>query len=202
MHADFRQAVTDFIFLQDSPEESDLIFLPGSGHPGHVRLAAELYRRGCAPLILPSGLHAKSAEAFTAVPGFASEWAWMRDLLIKAGVPENRILREDQATFTWENATLSRAVTDRLGLKVRQALLCCRAHHARRALFYYQAAFPETRILVIPAPDPGISRDTWHTTEKGRHTVLGEVRRMGSQILEIYDCLEEGQTPPLLHIAP
>ncbi len=200
MSASYRQAVTDFIFVEDKPEESDIIFIPGSGHPDHVLAAAELYNQGFAPLLLPSGLHAKGAEAFTAVPGFASEWEWMQHLLIQKGIPEDVILREDRSTFTWENATLSRSVTDALHLRIRQALLCCRAHHARRALFYYQAAFPEARILVIPAADPGISRETWYQTEKGRHTVLGEVRRMGSQILEIYDCLEEGTTPPMLNI--
>lgn len=195
-------AVSRFIFVEDEPETSDIIFIPGSSHDEHVRLASRLYHDGYAPYILPSGMHAKAADAFTADPAYASEWAWMRHLLIELGVPAERILREDQATFTWENATFSRKVTDSLGLQVKTAILCCRSYHARRALFYYQAAFPETRFLTVPALVPGITRDTWFRSEAGRHEVLGEVRRMGSQVLEIFDCLMEGKEPPLANTIP
>ena len=200
MSQSFRDAVTRFIFLEDQPEKSDIIFLPGSPHDAHVQAAADLMLEGYAPLVLPSGLHSKQTDHFSLVPGFPSEWAWMRSLLMERGVPEEKILREDRATFTWENATLSRALTDRLHLHIRQALLCCTAHHARRALFYYQAAFPEARILVVPRPFHNITGENWYTTGEGRETVLGEVRRLGSQVLEIYDCLEEGRIPPLLHM--
>ena len=195
-------AVTRFIFVEDPPEKSDILFIPGSSHDEHVRLAASLYHSGYAPYILPSGLHAKSAEAFSGDPAYASEWEWMRHLLMELGVPDERILREDHATFTWENATFSRKVTDSIPLHVEQAILCCRSYHARRALFYYQAAFPETRFLTVPAPVPGITRDTWFRTEEGRHEVLGEVRRMGSQVMEIFDCLMEGREPPLANTLP
>ena len=134
-HRAYIDAVTRFIFVQDLPEKSDLIFLPGSSHEEHVRLAAKLYAEGYAPYIIPSGCHAKAADAFSGDPEFDSEWAWMRSLLLSLGVPDDAILREDKATFTWENATFSRKVTDGLHLPVHQAILCCRSYHARRALF-------------------------------------------------------------------
>ena len=126
----------------------------------------------------------------------------MRHLLISFGVPDSRILREDKATFTWENATFSRKVTDSMGLQVQRAILCCRSYHARRALFYYQAAYPDTEILTVPAVVPSIGPDNWYLTEEGRHTVLGEVRRMGSQVQEIFDCLMEGREPPFANTIP
>ena len=128
--------------------------------------------------------------------------AWMRSLLLSLGVPDDAILREDKATFTWENATFSRKVTDGLHLPVHQAILCCRSYHARRALFYYQAAYPESRILTVPAAVPAIGPDTWYLTKEGRHTVLGEVRRMGSQVMDIFDCLMEGREPPPANTLP
>ena len=201
-HRAYIDAVSRFIFVSDLPGKSDLIFLPGSSHDEHIRLAAKLYAEGYAPYILPSGFHAKYAEGFTKDPEFDSEWAWMRHLLISFGVPDSRILREDKATFTWENATFSRKVTDSMGLKVQRAILCCRSYHARRALFYYQAAYPDTEILTVPAAVPSIGPDNWYLTEDGRHQVLGEVRRMGSQVQEIFDCLMEGREPPSANTIP
>lgn len=185
----FIRAVTEFIFTEDMPQQADVIFVPGCGHPEHVLRAAALYRAGYAPYILPAGLHGIAKDRFDAVPGFDSEWAWMRQLLMDAGVPENAILREDRSLFTWENAQFSRRTTDALGLHVEKALLCCRAFHARRALLYYQAAFPETEILVCPAQTAGLGRSDWYCTAKGRARVLGEVRRLGDQVNEVFEMM-------------
>lgn len=96
-------------------------------------------------------------------------------------------MREDQARYTWDNALRSRAVTDAMGLTVRQALLCVKPSHARRAQLYYQAAYPEARILVCPADMPGQNRDDWYRSAAGRARVLGEVRRLGGQISEVFE---------------
>ena len=180
-------AVTRFIFIEDPPQKSDVIFLPGSTRPQHTHLAAQLYREGFAPYILPSGLHAKAQSRFDGDPRFPSEWACMHHLLREDGVPESAILREDKATFTWENALFSRDVLADAGFPVSSAILCCKAAHARRALFYYEAAMPDIHFCVVPYAEPGVSRHDWFTNEKGRRTVLGEVQRMGAQVADIFE---------------
>lgn len=190
----FLDAVTRFVFASDEPAPADLIFVPGSSRPEHVLRAAELYRLGYAPLLLPSGLRPIGSEGFS-VPGYASEWAWMRAQLLEAGVPDSAILREDRATYTWQNAQFSRAVADAHGLRVRKALLCCKPYHARRALLYYQAAFPGTALLACPASMPGLNADDWHLTPEGREKVLGEVRRLGSQVNEVLEAAIGGAAP-------
>lgn len=200
----FIQAVNDFLFLEDAPEQADILFVPGSRWPGNALRAAELYRQGYAPLVLPSGRFAKAANRFlgpeepyrAAYPGpFETEWAYLRQVLLEGGVPDSAILREDQATFTWDNARRSRQVTDAAGLDIRRAILCCKGCHARRALLYYQAAFPGTRFLVCPARCPGLSPEDWFLTPLGRETVLGEVQRLGGQIGEVFaGMLEENAT--------
>lgn len=191
----FVRAVTDFIFVEDMPRQSDVIFIPGASHPEHALRAAELYHQGMAPYVLPSGRYSTLLGHFKGVPeafrddypdAYETEWAYLRTVLMKAGVPDKAILREDQATYTWENAQYSRRVCDAMGLQVRQAILCCRAFHARRAMMYYHAAFPESRILVCPAAVPGESRSDWFTNEKGRRRVMGEVNRLGSQVYEVF----------------
>lgn len=194
----FLRAVTDFIFVENAPEKADVIFVPGSRKPGHAVHAAELFRQGWAPLVLPSGRYALPVGHFEGVPealrgeypeAYETEWAFLRAVLLRHGVPEEAILREDQATYTWDNAVKSRQVTDRMGLQVNTAILSCWSFHARRALLYYQAAYPDTRFLVCPVQYPGCGREDWFLTPKGRERVLGEVRRMGSQINEVFELM-------------
>jgi uncharacterized SAM-binding protein YcdF (DUF218 family) len=112
---------------------------------------------------------------------FATEWEYLSHILKENGVPDAAILREDEATFTWENAIYSRRNLDQAGISVKRAILACQAFHARRCLMYYQEQFPETEFLVCPVVTRGISKATWQQSEEGIDTVLGEVERCGSQ---------------------
>ena len=55
MNQKFLQQLTEFIFVEDLPEKSDIIFIPGSGFPQLGEEADSLYHRDYAPCILPSG---------------------------------------------------------------------------------------------------------------------------------------------------
>lgn len=196
----FIRAVTEFIFVEDQPEKADVIFIPGSRKVEHAIRAAELYRAGYAPYVLPSGRYTISRGYFLELPEplkseypgeFETEWHFLKAVLMKHGVPESAILREDQATYTWENAQKSRDVLEELGIPCRTAILACHAFHARRALLYYQAAMPQTRFIVCPAGTPGCTRDDWYLSEKGRNRVLGEVQRLGSQTNEVFAMMLE-----------
>ncbi len=37
--------ISNYIFVSDAPEKSDVIFLPGGSHPEQPEYAAELYRK-------------------------------------------------------------------------------------------------------------------------------------------------------------
>ncbi|MGN0972212.1 MAG: YdcF family protein [Aristaeellaceae bacterium] len=196
----FVRAVSDFVFVEDAPAPSDVILIPGNSSPVHALRAAELYHQGMAKYLLPSGRYTKVVGHFAGVDSawrerysgdYETEWAYLRAVLEDAGVPEEAILRENQATYTWENAQLSRRVTDNMGLTVRRAILCCRSYHARRALMYYQAAFPEAEIRVCPASVPGFNREDWYLTAEGRAMILGEVRRLGDQVNEVFAMMLE-----------
>ena len=116
---------------------------------------------------------------------YETEFDYLHDILVKNGVNEAAILRENQATFTYQNAIFSRQVLETAGIPVKWVILCCQAFHARRALLYYQEQFPETEFVVCPVVTRGIDRDTWMKTGEGIDTVLGEVERCGSQFHEI-----------------
>lgn len=179
----FFQGITDFIFLEHQPGKADIIFVPGGNYPEAVRHAAQLYHQGWAPYILPSGKYSILQGYF---PGEQeTEWEYLRDILIECGVPETAILKEDNATYTYENAIQSRKVTDTLGMRIERAILSCQAFHARRSFMYYQEQFPETEFLVCPIETKGINRNNWFLDREKIDVVLGEVERCGAQFHEI-----------------
>ena len=185
-YSEFLKKTEDFVFVEDKPEKADVIFVPGNGFPQMAERAAQLYREGYAPYILPSGKYSITMGKFVGVQSrreiydgdYETEWEFLKNVLMKNGVPKEAILREDQATFTYENAIYSRQVTDGKGIQVKNAILCCKTYHARRSLMYYQLLYPETRILVCPACPDGITRENWRETEDGVEAVTGEIDRI------------------------
>ena len=189
----FLQDMTDFIFLEDEPKKADVIFLPGSEEGALAKTAAKLYHQGFAPLIVPSGKYAKWTGE-TLVKEFETESDHFAKILMEEGVPERAILKEREATYTYQNAINTRKLLDEIGIEVKTAILCCQAFHARRSKLYYQILFPDTEILVCPTVTKEISRDNWFKTREKSDRVLGEIERFGSQFYEIvaeYGALEE-----------
>ena len=180
----FLEELTNFIFLEDEPQKADVIFLPGSEEGVLAKTAARLYLEGYAPLIVPSGKYAKWT-GHSMVDQFETESDHFAYLLMEEGVPEEAILKEREATYTYQNAINTRKLLDERGIKVKKALLCCQAYHARRSKLYYQILFPETEILVIPTVTKGIRKDNWFKSREMSDIVLGEIERCGSQFHEI-----------------
>ena len=71
MYEEFLKQIEDFMFIEDKPEKADVIFIPGNGYPQMAEKAAELYRNGFAPKILPSGRY-----SITAGPTYSMPTLW------------------------------------------------------------------------------------------------------------------------------
>lgn len=192
MNKRFLNRITDFIFIENQLQKADIIFVPGNGYPDMAVRAAELWHEGYAPFILVSGKYSKLDTGFKIklqeddryFGSYQTECEFLSTVLRQEGVLDQAILKEDQATFTYENAIYARALTDQAGLQVHKAILCCQTYHACRCLMYFQLLYPDTQFYVCPA-DLGINRENWHQTEQGVELVLGEVERCGSQFHEI-----------------
>ena len=193
MNQAFLDQITEFVFAEHKLEQANIIFIPGSGHPQLAEEAARLYHQGWAPWILPSGRYSITTGKFSGVldkqecyqGSYETEWDFLSQVLQEKGVPGTAILKEDRATYTYENAIYSRQVTDGMGLKIKKAILCSKPYHARRCLLYYQLLYPDTRFMVYPIKDSKIQRDNWFLTEEGTRLVFGELERMGTQFHEI-----------------
>ena len=186
MYHRFIEQISEFIFAEDEPEKADIIFIPGNGYSQMAEKAAALYRKKYAPFVLPSGKYSITVGKFGGVLSgqeryngkYRTEWDFLKDVLIKNHVPDEVILKENQATFTWENAKNSRIVTDQNKLVIKKAILCCRNVHARRSLMYYQKSFPEAKIFVSPSVIGNITKENWYTTKDGIDAVNAELSRI------------------------
>ena len=189
----FLEELTNFIFLEDEPQKADVIFVPGSEEGALAKTAARLYLEGYAPIIVPSGKYAKWT-GHSIVGEFETESDYFAHLMMEEGVPESVIIREREATYTYQNAINTKKLLDERGIEVKRALLCCQAYHARRSKLYYQVLFPDTEILVCPTVTKGITKENWFKTREAADIVLGEIERCGSQFHEIvaqYGALEK-----------
>ena len=183
--------ISDYIFVSDEPEVVDAIFLPGGSHPELPEYAAELYHKGYAKWIIPSGGVSVKRDRWSGVRSkaeiyngdYQSDCGFFIDALAKNGVPIDAIIGEEKSGHTRDNAFLSRKLIDESRIEIKRALIVCKAFHARRCLMLYQMAFPAVEIKVCPVHCYNITKENWHETEQGIDRVLGELARCGSQFV-------------------
>lgn len=168
--------------------KADVIFIPGGSYPELPERAAQLWKAGYAPYVVPSGRYSVTIGRFAGVKSkaeiynkaYAAECEFYTDVLQTNGVASDCIFQEDKAQFTAQNARFTRKLLDEKGIYPKKAIICCKGYHARRCLMYYQLCFPDTEFLIAPA-DGKVTRENWYRTEFGQRKVLGELARLGTQ---------------------
>lgn len=183
--------ITNFIFVEDEPQKADAIFLPGGSHPEQPEYAVELYHKGYAKWLIPSGGVSVKRDKWPGVRSkadiyngdYQSDCEFFTDVFVKNGVPADVIVGEDKSGHTRDNAFLSRMAVDEKGVEIKTAIIVCKAFHARRCLMLYQMAFPNTAFYVCPVVCMGITKDNWYKSEQGIDRVLGEFARCGNQFV-------------------
>ena len=183
--------ISNYIFVSDEPEKVDAIFLPGGSHPEQPEYAAELYRKGYAKWLVPSGGVSVKRDKWPGVRSkadiyngdYQSDCEFFTDVFVKNGVPADAIIGEDKSGHTRDNAFLSRKVVDENGLEIKTALVVCKAFHARRCLMLYQMAFPDVEIKVCPIQCYNITNFFIKNQYFRLHRVLGELARCGNQFV-------------------
>jgi uncharacterized SAM-binding protein YcdF (DUF218 family) len=152
---------------------ADVILIPGASQPQLMEKASFLYHQGLAPYILPSGGANPRIET--------TEWDFLRNVGIAKGVPDEAILKEDEAQNTFQNARFSLEVLKSKGIIPNKVIMVCKGYHSRRALLTYQTEFPkETEFFISPIIDrTGITKENWFLSEDGISRIMTEVEKIG-----------------------
>ncbi len=118
-------------------EQFDVILLLGSrlhndGTPdlnvlARVRMAAELWKRGVAPVIVSSGY-----KGFNNENHHTTQADVMAEFLIGLGIPDECIIREDKSQTTWENIENTKKL---LNKEHFSAAVATSDIHMRRSLY-------------------------------------------------------------------
>jgi uncharacterized SAM-binding protein YcdF (DUF218 family) len=188
----FIKDISNFVFYQDKLEKSDIILIPGISWKEVPEKAAELFLQSYAPKIAVSGLYSTRRTAFpkehvlnTNYSGtYSSESDYLRNVLIKNGVPLSDILAEDKSRNTLENAQMTKNIIDQSGINIKSAIICCQAFHARRIQITYSLIFKNVKLLIYPIITQNISIDNWYKSEYGIKLVMGEIERCGKYFID------------------
>lgn len=184
--------ISNFIFINDVPQKSDIIFIPGTSKSAITEKAARLYRLGYAKYVLPSGMYSSKIGKFASdkiddpkyYGEYNTEFEFCKSILIKNGVPESAVICENKATNSMENAEFSARVINALGIEINTAILCCQSFHARRAFMSYSRHFPTAKIFVVPTDTQGITKNNWFLTEKSYRKVMNELTKCGKYFMD------------------
>ena len=167
------------------------IHIIGCSGSGKTEYAAKLYDKGFAKYVLPAGGVSVKRDKWPGVRSkaetyngdYKTDCEFFTDVLKKNGVPRTTIFGEDKSGHTRDNAFFSRKIVNDNSLKIKTAIIVCKAFHARRCLMLYQLAFPDTEFIVCSVHCYNITKNNWYTTEQGINRVLGELSRCGNQFV-------------------
>jgi uncharacterized SAM-binding protein YcdF (DUF218 family) len=139
------------------PAAADLIFVPGTRLPTPALIAADLFRRRIAPIIVLTGgdnRHTGENEARAHVA-----------LLREQGIALDSMIMEDRSTNTLENVTFALPlIAEQIALEALTSIvIVAKWMHSRRVLMTLKRHMPAQVRYYAHTYDPeGVTRENWH----------------------------------------
>ncbi|HTX22125.1 MAG TPA: YdcF family protein [Candidatus Aquilonibacter sp.] len=120
--------------VDSGPVQAEVLIVLGGGLRDRADRAAELFKERAAPRIIVSGL---------------GDDVNIRQLLVKAGVPENVIQLEGRSRTTKENAEFTIKILRQQN--VQRAIIVTSWYHSRRALACFEHYAPDMKFYSRPS---------------------------------------------------
>lgn len=159
------QGAGDFLVVSDALRPADAIIAIGGDGPERIRTAMELLREGYGRwLVVSGGPYGRGKNsAFM-----------MRDQAIAEGMEGERILVDDRAESTLDNAVGS--AKSMRGRGLHTAILLTSPYHTRRAAVVFTRVFHREglQVRMLAVDDGHFKVDHWWTRDFERHLVLRE----------------------------
>ncbi|MGI6166674.1 MAG: YdcF family protein [Eubacteriales bacterium] len=170
--------------VEEYDGKSDLVLLLG-GRPVECEpradKAAKIYHEGKTRFIMPTG-----GVLWDSPLGHLSEADQMSIYLVRRGVPEEAIIKENQATTTKENMTCGAELIERrLGDEnIKVISIVTSAFHIMRSMMLARYYLPDHYIIhAVPARPPFDTPDEWFKDEYRKTRVMCELAHLRKCIL-------------------
>ncbi len=166
--------IWDYHHMNQKLEKANAIFVLGSYDLRVAEYGAKLLLDGWAPLIIFSGkegIVANTGQMTSALWG-KSEAEAFADVAIKAGVPKDKIIIENQSTNTSENVLFTKKLLEQMGLNMQKFILVQKPYMERRTYATFKKNWPEKDAIVTSPP---ISYENYPYTLKPRDAVINSV---------------------------
>lgn len=171
------QTIWDYSLLHHNLEKSDVIMVLGSHDVGPLYRAIEVFQAGYSNKLLFSGgvlcKHPNNSKAQT-------EAEYYRDLAIAAGIPEGKIIIENQSTNTGENLLFSKKILEDLKIPHQNIILVQKPYMERRTFATACAQWIGPKFFIT---SESISMEDFFSKEdmdleKTIHTMVGDLQRI------------------------
>lgn len=171
------KSITNFIFVENKIENSDIIIVPGTFRIEIISKALQVYKQGYAKYILTTG----GALNENGV----SESQFQKEYLIGSGVRKENVFNESKSTNTKENAVYAKKLLDMEKIDYGKIILISKTYHSRRILMTFKETFPKSDILIVPVVDDrNITKDNWFKDKEKSAKVMEEVQKIGEYYLK------------------
>ncbi|MCD6303311.1 MAG: YdcF family protein [Anaerolineae bacterium] len=158
--------------VDQDPVAADAIFVLGGGDGSRLRLGAELYHQGYAPLMLTSG-------KAPALPGFDTPFAELAATYLPSlGVPRDHIVPLSNTTSTYEDAIAAHNLSQARNWLA--LLVITDAYHTQRARLTFRHVFrdSDTEIVIVASQPEWYHPSDWWRHEKALLVVLQEYGKL------------------------
>jgi uncharacterized SAM-binding protein YcdF (DUF218 family) len=158
--------------------EADAILALGSFDLMVAVCAAALWHAKVAPIIIMSGGIAHR-HSLLATGWESSEAEVFAEVAVKEGVPRQAIILEDKAQNTGENFSLSKALSEKLGVKITSLIVVAKPYMTRRGFATGRQVWPEA-VLQLHCENIGMRGyfERERDPERTLHALVGDLHRI------------------------
>ncbi|CAN5328484.1 YdcF family protein [soil metagenome] len=141
--------IWNYMLMHTPLQKADAIFVLCSHDTRVANRAAELFNNGYAPLVIVSGGAGKLTEDIFDKP----EAQVFKDILVRNGVPEDKIIVEPDASNTGENVRFTYALLQQLGKTLPSFILVQKPYMERRTYATFKKQWPDvTTKITVTSP--------------------------------------------------
>lgn len=167
--------IWDYHHMNHKLKKADVIIVMGSSDIQVAVRAAEVFKEGWAPVVITTGGFGRISKKKWNKP----EAEVFAEIMTKYGVPQEKILIENQSSNTSENIEFAKKILDKKGLKAKKVILIHKPYGERRAYATFKKVWPGPKVLVT---SPQLSFEKYKregvSREEMIHILVGDLQRI------------------------